>query len=99
MTLDGQTSPGRTIALVYNTDVYLHRLRGGLLRALKVEGYKVYAIAPPGPAENSWIVGMSAPVAARLLIAVCLMVWGMTSLGLRPARMMQRLKAVFMSSM
>lgn len=53
MTLGGQTATGRTIALVYNTDVYLHRLRGGLLRALKVEGYKVYAIAPAGPAVSA----------------------------------------------
>ena len=53
MTPGGQKSPGRTIALVYNTDVYLHRLRGGLLRALKVEGYKVYAIAPAGPAVSA----------------------------------------------
>ena len=38
----------RTIALTYNDDYYLHRFKGGLLRALSEAGHKVYAIAPAG---------------------------------------------------
>lgn len=49
MTSPNGPGAGRTVALVYNTDLYLHRLRGGLIRALTAEGYNVYAIAPAGP--------------------------------------------------
>ena len=38
----------RTIAIVYNDDFYLHRFKGGLLRALSEAGHTVYAIAPAG---------------------------------------------------
>ena len=38
----------RTIAIVYNDDFYLHRFKGGLLRALSAAGHTVYAIAPAG---------------------------------------------------
>ena len=38
----------RTIALIYNDDFYLHRFKGGLLRALVAAGDTVYAIAPAG---------------------------------------------------
>ncbi len=38
----------RTIAIVYNDDFYLHRFKGGLLRALSESGHTVYAIAPAG---------------------------------------------------
>ena len=36
----------RTIAIIYNDDFYLHRFKGGLLRALSAAGHRVYAIAP-----------------------------------------------------
>ena len=49
MTSPNGQGAGRTVALVYNTDLYLHRLRGSLIRALTAEGYDVYAIAPEGP--------------------------------------------------
>ena len=38
----------RTIAIVYNDDFYLHRFKGGLLRALSEAGHTVFAIAPAG---------------------------------------------------
>jgi glycosyltransferase involved in cell wall biosynthesis len=38
----------RTIAIVYNDDFYLHRFKGGLLKALSEAGHTVYAIAPVG---------------------------------------------------
>ena len=38
----------RTIALTYNNDFYLHRFKGGLLKALSEAGHTVYAIAPTG---------------------------------------------------
>ncbi len=38
----------RTIAIVYNDDFYLHRFKGGLLKALSEAGHSVYAIAPAG---------------------------------------------------
>ena len=44
---------GRTVALVYNTDTYLHRLRGDLIRALAADGYNVYAIAPEGSSVSA----------------------------------------------
>ena len=37
-----------TIALTYNDDFYLHRFKGGLLKALSEAGHSVYAIAPAG---------------------------------------------------
>jgi UDP:flavonoid glycosyltransferase YjiC (YdhE family) len=38
----------RTIAIVYNDDFYLHRFKGGVLKALSEAGHTVYAIAPAG---------------------------------------------------
>ena len=62
------TSPP-TIALVYNDDLYLHRFRGGLLRALMARGYRVHAIAPAGEAaqafEDSGIPFTHWPLARR----------------------------------
>jgi len=37
-----------SVALVYNTDFYLHRFRGSLIRALVDEGMSVHCIAPLG---------------------------------------------------
>ncbi len=42
-----------TIALIYNDDFYLHRFKGGLLRALSAAGHRVYAIAPAGRSVRS----------------------------------------------
>lgn len=43
-----QMAEPRTIAIVYNDDFYLHRFKGGLLRALSEAGHTVFAIAPAG---------------------------------------------------
>ena len=43
----------RTIALTYNDDFYLHRFKGGLLRALVAAGHTVYAVAPAGRAVEA----------------------------------------------
>ena len=43
----------RTIALTYSDDFYLHRFKGGLVRALAAEGNTVYAIAPAGKAVEA----------------------------------------------
>ena len=65
------TISARTVALVYNTDIYLHGLRGGLREELKAQGYQVFAVAPAGPAvpaiERDGITFIDWPVTRRAI--------------------------------